>query len=143
MNSANPTAKDERMSDELAAEVKVVTIQRDSLYDALHALVKTREAEAQAYLSLQNASENFSSSAPERRRYERACTDSSNAEREARVLLLTMKKTSLTIKPTKPAKHPCKAHPDAPHGFDRQASHNAGRYVCDCESWQPTSADAR
>lgn len=35
----------------------------------------------------------------------------------------------------------CNPHPDAPHGFDRQASHNEDRYVCDCESWfdLPTS----
>lgn len=31
----------------------------------------------------------------------------------------------------------CNTHPDAPHGFNRNASHNAGRYVCDCESWAP------
>ena len=31
----------------------------------------------------------------------------------------------------------CKDHPDAPHGFDRNASHNADRYVCECESWEP------
>ena len=30
----------------------------------------------------------------------------------------------------------CKDHPDAPHGFDRNASHNADRYVCECESWE-------
>jgi hypothetical protein len=29
----------------------------------------------------------------------------------------------------------CKDHPMAPHGFLRQASHNAGRYVCECEWW--------
>jgi len=28
----------------------------------------------------------------------------------------------------------CDRHPDAPHGFDRSGSHNAGRYVCTCES---------
>ncbi len=32
---------------------------------------------------------------------------------------------------------PCKTHPDAPHGFDRNASHNADRYVCECEGWEP------
>ena len=32
---------------------------------------------------------------------------------------------------------PCKDHPDAPHGFDRNASHNADRYVCECENWEP------
>lgn len=31
----------------------------------------------------------------------------------------------------------CNQHPDAPHGFDRNASHNAGRYVCTCEGWAP------
>ena len=31
----------------------------------------------------------------------------------------------------------CKTHPDAPHGFDRNASHSEDRYVCECESWEP------
>lgn len=31
----------------------------------------------------------------------------------------------------------CSTHPDAPHGFNRNGSHNAGRYVCDCEGWNP------
>ena len=30
----------------------------------------------------------------------------------------------------------CNTHPKAPHGFNRNASHSAGRYVCDCEGWQ-------
>ena len=30
---------------------------------------------------------------------------------------------------------PCKTHPDAPHGFNRTASHTMDRYVCDCEFW--------
>jgi len=30
----------------------------------------------------------------------------------------------------------CSNHPDAPHGFCRDASHTAGRYVCECEGWQ-------
>ena len=30
----------------------------------------------------------------------------------------------------------CKTHPDAPHSFLRNASHNAGRYVCQCEYWE-------
>ena len=29
----------------------------------------------------------------------------------------------------------CSDHPDAPHGFDRTASHSLGRYVCECEGW--------
>ena len=32
---------------------------------------------------------------------------------------------------------PCKDHPDAPHGFDRNASHSLDRYVCECEYWEP------
>jgi dienelactone hydrolase len=35
---------------------------------------------------------------------------------------------------------PCKTHPDAPHGFDRNASHSADRYVCECEGWEPDLA---
>ena len=31
----------------------------------------------------------------------------------------------------------CSNHPDAPHGFNRSASHAEGRYVCDCEGWIP------
>ena len=31
----------------------------------------------------------------------------------------------------------CSNHPDAPHGFCRDASHTADRYVCECEGWQP------
>jgi len=36
-----------------------------------------------------------------------------------------------------PEEVPCKTHPDAPHGFNRNASHSEGRYVCDCEYWEP------
>lgn len=31
----------------------------------------------------------------------------------------------------------CKTNPTAPHGFLRNASHTAGRYVCECEFWEP------
>lgn len=34
----------------------------------------------------------------------------------------------------------CIRHPDAPHGFDRTASHSADRYVCTCQSWKPGEA---
>lgn len=36
----------------------------------------------------------------------------------------------------------CNPHPDAPHGFNRDASHSAGRYVCDCEGWEPDTASS-
>jgi hypothetical protein len=32
----------------------------------------------------------------------------------------------------------CKTDPRAPHGFDRNASHSADRYVCECEGWEPS-----
>lgn len=35
----------------------------------------------------------------------------------------------------------CKTHPDAPHGFSRNASLSEGRYVCDCEYWEPPDDD--
>ena len=35
---------------------------------------------------------------------------------------------------------PCKTHPDAPHGFLRNASHTEDRYVCECEYWTPPSS---
>jgi len=35
----------------------------------------------------------------------------------------------------------CKDHPDAPHGFLRDASHDADRYVCECEFWEPEEDD--
>ncbi|MCY1289752.1 hypothetical protein D9M69_397000 [compost metagenome] len=36
---------------------------------------------------------------------------------------------------------PCKSHPDAPHGFCRNASHAEGRYVCECEHWELEQAE--
>jgi len=36
---------------------------------------------------------------------------------------------------------PCSTHPDAPHGFNRNASHTEDRYVCDCEGWKPPAPD--
>lgn len=41
----------------------------------------------------------------------------------------------VTVAPS--AEVPCNPHPDAPHGFNRNASHSLGRYVCDCEGWKP------
>ena len=36
---------------------------------------------------------------------------------------------------------PCNPDPRAPHGFCRDASHSAGRYVCECEGWEPSEYD--
>ena len=69
----------------------VLLIQRDSLRDALTKLLDTREREAKATMSYQNARENFSDSRDERKAHERAMLDASKAERAASVLLLTLK----------------------------------------------------
>ena len=37
----------------------------------------------------------------------------------------------------------CKEHPDAPHGFMRDASHNEDRYVCECEFWEPPKEEQK
>lgn len=37
----------------------------------------------------------------------------------------------------------CSECPNARHGFDRNASHNAGRYVCQCESHKCTAESLR
>ena len=34
----------------------------------------------------------------------------------------------------------CLTHSKAPHGFAREASHQAGRYVCECEGWDAYEA---
>lgn len=69
----------------------VLLIQRDSLRDALTKVLDTREREAKATMSYRNARENFSDSIDERKAHERAMLAASNAEREARTLLLTLK----------------------------------------------------
>ena len=37
----------------------------------------------------------------------------------------------------------CNEHPDAPHGFMRDESHSAGRYVCECEFWEPPKEEQK
>jgi hypothetical protein len=37
----------------------------------------------------------------------------------------------------------CNPHPNAPHGFLRDASHSAGRYVCECEYWDDLAEVAK
>ena len=36
----------------------------------------------------------------------------------------------------------CSDHPDAPHGFDRNGSHAAGHYVCECSGWTPPNSQS-
>jgi hypothetical protein len=44
------------------------------------------------------------------------------------------------VKHPDPQQTKCNPHSKAPHGFAREASHQAGRYVCDCESWDAYEA---
>jgi hypothetical protein len=44
------------------------------------------------------------------------------------------------IKQARSAPPVCDPHPKAPHGFNRNASHSADRYVCDCEGWDAYEA---
>ena len=37
----------------------------------------------------------------------------------------------------------CKTHPDAPHGFVRNASHTQDRLVCECEYWEEPKVNER
>jgi hypothetical protein len=37
----------------------------------------------------------------------------------------------------------CKTHPDAPHGFVRNASHTEDRLVCECEYWEEPKMNER
>ena len=76
---------------EAADELVVLVAQRDALRAALVKVLDTHNREARATMSYQNARENFSDSSDERRAQERAMLAASDAEREARVLLLTLK----------------------------------------------------
>ena len=44
------------------------------------------------------------------------------------------------VKNPDPQQPKCNPHSKAPHVFAREASHQAGRYVCDCESWDAYEA---
>lgn len=76
---------------EMLAERAVLVAQVDGLRAALVKVLNTRNREAAATMSYQNARENFSDSSDERKAHERAMLAASDAEREARVLLLTLR----------------------------------------------------
>jgi hypothetical protein len=83
--------KYDRAPFEAADEIDVLAIQRDDLQAALQKVLDAHNREAKATMSYQNASENFNNSNPEREELERAMLAASDAEREARVLLLTLR----------------------------------------------------
>ena len=72
-------------------DTAVLLIQRNSLRDALHKVLDTHETEAMSAMSYRVARENFSGSSDERKAHERAMQAAIDANREARVLLLTLK----------------------------------------------------
>jgi hypothetical protein len=51
-------------------------------------------------------------------------------------LAYTLRVARVTAKKPLIETHKCNTHPNAPHGFLRNASHNEGRYVCECEHWK-------
>ena len=74
-------------------EADVLRCQVDSLRAALMKVLDTREKEAKAYFSFENAKDNFSGrGAVEGKRHLAAMTAASNAEKEARLLLATLKR---------------------------------------------------
>lgn len=83
--------KYDRAPFEAADELEVLRLQRDAIRAALQKVLDTHSREAKATMSYRNARENFSDSADERRAQVHAMLAASEAEREARVLLLTLK----------------------------------------------------
>jgi hypothetical protein len=76
----------------LKAENAVLTEQVRALWHALAKVLDAGNREAAATMSMQNARENFSDSSDERKAHERAMLAASDAEREAHVLLATLKR---------------------------------------------------
>jgi len=80
------------MPDPTVLEAEVLLIQRDALRAALEKVLDTREKEAKAMFAWQTAVDNFSGgSMLECDAHSRAMTAASNAEKEARLLLATLR----------------------------------------------------
>ncbi len=83
--------------DDLDAEV--LRRQVDSLRAALVKVLDTREKEAKAHMAFQTASDNYASGAArEGRQHLAAMVAAINAEKEARLLLLTLKTPNDQVK---------------------------------------------
>ena len=68
----------------------------------------------------------------------KAALEAKEAEIEAlRAEVAALRTAGVTAEYAPNAEQDCSTHPDAPHGFDRNMSHNLGRYVCECENWKP------
>ena len=75
----------------LRADAVVWKCQVDSLRDVLAKVLDSRSKEAKAAMSYQTARENYSDDTVERKAHERAMLSACDAERKARLLLLTLK----------------------------------------------------
>lgn len=85
-------------------DADVLACQVDSLRAALIKVLDTREKEAKAYFSFENAKDNFSDrGAVEGKRHLAAMTAASNAEKEARLLLATLKRPNARGRPRRQA----------------------------------------
>jgi hypothetical protein len=74
------------------ADLTVAREQVAALHDALFKVLDAREKEAKAHFAFQTASDNYSSGAArEGRQHLAAMTAASHAEKEARLLLATLK----------------------------------------------------
>ena len=76
----------------LRAENAVLTEQVRALWHALAKVLDAGSREAAATMSWQTARDNFSSDGHERREHERAMLAAGDAEREAHLLLATLKR---------------------------------------------------
>ncbi len=86
-------------------DADVLRCQVDSLRDALLKVLDTREKEAKAHFAFQTASDNYSSGAArEGRQHLAAMTAASNAEKEARLLLATLKRPNVEFVQRGPVK---------------------------------------
>jgi hypothetical protein len=82
-------------------DVAALVEQVNSLRDALRKVLDTRDKEARAHFAYQTASENYTGGAArESRQHLAAMTAASKAEREARVLLLTLRPFARTPDPS-------------------------------------------
>ncbi len=80
-------------------DADVLRCQVDSLRTALLKVLDTRDAEAKAHFTYQTALDNYGPEgrAREATNHMRAMTAASSAEREARLLLATMKRPNLSL----------------------------------------------
>ena len=109
---------------------------RELLQQALDALETIRRIEDLEYGSLSKSGKAVSAIRSELAKPELRNVTPAEDQVLRRALLRTGKRVDVQLA----AHPPCSRHPDAPHGFDRTASHNADRYVCECESWVPGEA---